>query len=303
MRDALLKINEGIYEINFTRQEFNFQRLNPKAFPSSEFLLGEFSSMVSEVKLCCSIDHFYSEIQRLETLDKFRWNHEMRLANYNTVSHNKTIPKSTFGGYRYVNQIAFFIDYMNLDADLSGKEVLDVGPWSGSSSVIYEKLGGHVDAVEEGEQQIELMKFIKNSFNLDFNIIKDTIYNVKEYGKYDLVSNFGVLYHVTDPLIFLRICYNALKPSGVMILETMSTNDCSNDSFMRYEGSFKLGANWFIPNRIALLRLLQDAGFVNIKVAGIHDDQSYGRIFAFAQKRESNDQWEPLKLGWSKELD
>ena len=299
----LKHVKESIFEIDYTRSEFNVREKNFSVFPTSDQLLEMFEERVSKAGLVETEDEFKENIERLESIHRFRWNHDMVIADYHTTEHTKSESGSTFGGFRYVNQIAFFKDYLGWDMELEGKTVLDVGPWSGSSSVIYNELGAEVDAVEEGPRQVEIIKLFRDSFGVPLNVIEDTLYRIDSKNKYDLISNFGVLYHVTDPLLFLRICYNALKDNGVLLLETMSTNDRPNESFMRYQGSFVDGANWFVPNRISLLRLLKDAGFVNIKVASILDDEAFGRTFAIASKRDAGDPWEPLKLGWAMDID
>lgn len=300
MNIGLTKVSDEFFEVSVPQEQWDVRSLNSKIYPTGVKLKKLFDQRVSKNNLKVPSAHFKKETERLEGIPRFRWNHEMELAGYNTADHNKESSLSTFGGFRYINQISFFIDYLGWNSNLSEKVVLDIGPWSGSSSVIYEALGGRVDAVEEGERQLELMSVIRDSFGLSFEIVKDSLYNVDAREKYDLISNFGVLYHVTDPLIFLRICANALKPGGIMLLETMSTNEFQSESIMRYEGSFKAGGNWFVPNRLALLNIMQDAGFENIKIVTNSNNKKNGRAYAFGQKRQGGDTWKPLRLGWSK---
>ena len=37
---------------------------------------------------------------------------------------------------------------------------------------------------------------------------------------FDIIQNFGLMYHLRDPLLALSQCRSVLKPDGVMILET-----------------------------------------------------------------------------------
>lgn len=295
-------ISKNIYDVNFDGKDHQTNEYNPKLFPTSVKLKGIFEKRASKNNLAIAENIFFKNIKKLEAMPGFRWNHDMNLAGYHTAGHNRNNYKSTFGAFRYLNQFSFFIDYFNFSTNLENKHILDIGPWSGATCLLYEALGAKVDAIEEANYQTHIMNFLKKSFNCSFKIYAKSLYQFNEHNKYDILMNFGVLYHVTDPLVFLRICNNALKPGGVMLLETMSTNSCPDDSIIRYQGSEVPGGNWYCPNRIALSRMLYDAGFTNIKIAGSVNDNNYDRAFAIAERRGNDDAWEPYKGGWSKNI-
>ena len=69
----------------------------------------------------------------------------------------------------------------------------------------------------------------------------------------------GVIYHVTDPLLAIRICFAYLKEGGKLIIETKASY--SNDSISTYSGTAEKGWNWFSPSLTSLQRWFLDAGF------------------------------------------
>jgi len=77
---------------------------------------------------------------------------------------------------------------------------------------------------------------------------------------FDVVYCSGVLYHVTDPLLLLRICFCYLRPGGRLIIETKAWPD-SEESGCHYSGTSIKGWNFFAPTELALARWFFDAGF------------------------------------------
>ena len=99
-------------------------------------------------------------------------------------------------------------------------------------------------------------------------------------GRFDLVYGSGVVYHVTDPLLFLRICFAYLKPGGRLVLETKASEGVQ--PICAYAGTREKGWNWYSPTRETLGRWLVDAGFPAAGVA-IHR-RPIGRLLAAATK-------------------
>jgi hypothetical protein len=78
-------------------------------------------------------------------------------------------------------------------------------------------------------------------------------------GKFDFAYCSGVVYHVTDPLLLLRILFAYLKPGGDVFIETKAAT--GEGSICSYSGTLEKGWNWYAPNETALGRWLVDAGF------------------------------------------
>ena len=101
----------------------------------------------------------------------------------------------------------------------------------------------------------------------------------------------GVLYHLSDPVLALRILYNCLNDNGILLLETYGVD--TPQPLCVYEGPNVFspnaksnkndlnrgGWNYFVPSCRALQRMIGDAGFVSIQTKLIGN-----RIYSFAKK-------------------
>jgi 2-polyprenyl-3-methyl-5-hydroxy-6-metoxy-1,4-benzoquinol methylase len=90
-------------------------------------------------------------------------------------------------------------------------------------------LGAKVIACEEVRKYSRVTDFLINAYEMkNIRTAPHSLYNLPdEYiNKFDIVHYAGVLYHVSDPLLSLRLLYNVLKPGGIILIET---NACCNN--------------------------------------------------------------------------
>jgi SAM-dependent methyltransferase len=110
------------------------------------------------------------------------------------------------------------------------------------------------------------------------------------YDRFDIVHFPGVLYHLSDPLIALRILFNSLKPGGIILVETAGIDD--EEPVCRFEGSRihlggtkeeldRTGWNWFLPSLSALERMMREAGFEEVSAVL---RQGSSRIYGYGKK-------------------
>ena len=291
----------------FLPSGFDLQAQNYSMLPTSQKLALLCNERLRHPAL--NPDEFDSALQKLISQPGFRWNHNFML-NGRSSAEIYAPPNPTpgiFGEYRYTNILSLFVDYFQFDLNLfKHASVWDVGPWTGLTSVIAEELGAlFVDISEIEPIPLSIIAFLKKSFGFSFNS-KPDVYLANESLKYDLVLNFGVIYHVTDPFIFLRKIFNSLRPGGTMLLETQALPRCISDMpILGWEGYKTSGANWFNPNGIALQNILEDVGFSDIRYAYDTTDASADcltRIVAIAKKPTETFQV-PHKHGWSQPID
>ena len=98
-------------------------------------------------------------------------------------------------------------------------------------------------------------------------VISRSLYEleVKEMQEvFDIVYFPGVLYHLSDPVMALRILYNRLKIGGIIIIETMVPIPFAELDYDRITGK---GNNYFTCGPKVLGEWLEDVGFTSI-VAG-----------------------------------
>lgn len=118
----------------------------------------------------------------------------------------------------------------------SGKKWLDVG--SGIGDVVYNlrKKGYDARGLEVSSESI---KFSKKIFGLDLE--NKTIHDILEEegpGSFDVISYFGVLEHIPEPMKQVSAAVKLLKPGGILVLEVPNAD------------SFSVMADMFFPDSV-----------------------------------------------------
>ena len=80
---------------------------------------------------------------------------------------------------------------------------------------------------------------------------------------FDVAVSMGVLYHRSSPIEHLQLLWNALKPAGQLVLETLVVEG-GPDTVLVPPGRYaKMRNVWFIPSVELLIRWLLRTGFRN----------------------------------------
>jgi 2-polyprenyl-3-methyl-5-hydroxy-6-metoxy-1,4-benzoquinol methylase len=214
----------------------------------------------------------YSDPSRQRDLSiRFHWGHDHDFGSFSVGGRM---------GRRHVSLLATFIDELGvLPRDLDGLRVLDVGCWTGGTSLLLCAMGAHVVAIDEVKKYIDCLQYMKEAF--DIRNLEPR--NLSLYGcvgpefddRFDFVLFAGVLYHVTDPVLALRITFNTLVDGGHCLVETATHG--SPRPVLLYEGPTRTlggsaedlsrgGWNWLVPSPLALRRMMEDVGFREILV-------------------------------------
>jgi tRNA (mo5U34)-methyltransferase len=184
--------------------------------------------------------------------------------------------------------------------DLTGKTVLDIGAWDGSFTWACEKLGGEVTSIDTntaaggnwgGPGGYE---FCKRVLGAKAKLIYPlSIYDLPRemYSQFDLVLNFGVLYHLHHPMIALEKTFLATRPGGMAIFETAydsrnSTWGASHWSLWpNHEGD---PTNYFYPTIEGLKNALKMYGFVDCRIHVLRTRRNFlhktGRLVMTARR-------------------
>jgi SAM-dependent methyltransferase len=203
-------------------------------------------------------------------------------------------------GDRHLWLLETYIDCFGaLPGSLEGKHVLDVGCWTGGTSLLLAAMGARVLAIDEVKKYVEALKFLVEAFqiqNLTAAHLSLFDCGAPEFDdRFDYVLCAGVLYHVTDPVLALRHTFNCLKDGGKLLLETMACEPAREGarakraveywgptevSFGRAEELDRAGWNWFVPEPAALSQMLSDVGYGEVSVGPVEQ----GRAFAVARR-------------------
>lgn len=222
-------------------------------------------------------DDFWHSQSSIAFRDFFVWGH-----NHN-FGHD--ISRTGAMGPRHVEITTEAMRLGMLPTSLQGKQVLDVGCWSGGDLLVLAGLGGQVTAIEEHPIAAKATRRLMDLLGLKAPVIESSLFADKREwaGQFDYAYCSGVIYHVTDPMLLLRILFAYLKPGGDVFIETKGT--VGEGSICSYSGTLEKGWNWYAPNEAALGRWLVDAGF-DAQTVRVHRRDN-GRLLACGRKTES----------------
>jgi len=246
----------------------------------------EFKSKIDEfLNLCDYKMEGYESLEKQRDLSvKFHWGHNHDFGDFQL---------SGLMGDRHLIIISTFIDeFKVLSTNLENKRILDVGCWTGGTSLLFAAMGAEVTAIEEVKKYADAVEYLKFAFNIhNLEILNTSLYNLDDayYGYFDYIFFSGVLYHVTDMILALRIIFNLLKNNGHCLIESMALN--SQNPYIEYYGPNRFskgsqnelnrtGWNWFVPSPATLFQMLSDVGFRDIRMGEIIKS----RIFCVAQR-------------------
>ncbi|MGE0372864.1 MAG: class I SAM-dependent methyltransferase [Gammaproteobacteria bacterium] len=202
-------------------------------------------------------------------------------------------------GDRHIDIVARFIADYGLPIDLHGKRVLDIGVWTGGTSLLLVAMGAEVVALEEVVKYAETVNFLAGAFGLSERLkcLPKSLYDALPMfaDDFDYILYSGVIYHVTDPVLSLRVVFSALRNGGSVFLETFGFN--SPDCVCRYEGPSifyggkkedmsRGGWNYFVPSPTCLAAWCKDAGFQKVQISQVNNQS---RIMGSATRTQFED--------------
>ena len=218
---------------------------------------------------------------------KFRWGHDHDFGGFRLEGAM---------GERHVVLLGHFVAMFPVALDdFDGKDVLDVGCWTGGTTLALASLGARVVALEEVRKYADMAAFLAGSFGLAerVSVRAQSLYacNTPEFReRFDVAYFPGVIYHLSDPVVALRILYNSLRPGGILLVESAGID--SPEPICRFDGTLvhnsgslerldRTGWNSFMPSPLALERMMREAGFDDVESVW---HPQFSRIYAFARK-------------------
>lgn len=222
---------------------------------------------------------------------KFTWGHDHDFGPFKLEGRM---------GDRHIRLFCNYLSCFDLGlSDIQGKDIFDIGCWTGGTSLLLIALGNRVTAIEEVKKYAYTVKYLANAFGIQRDLIVEakSLFDCNDdsyYARFDVVHFSGVIYHLTDPIIGLRIVFNSLRPGGICLVESAGID--SDDLICRCEGcsSYHMGTqenldrggwNWFIPSKPTLKLVMENVGFKNVETKFID-----GRLYAVGIKK----QWEDI---------
>tara|TARA_R100000808_G_scaffold24873_1_gene58982 strand:- start:25199 stop:26089 length:891 start_codon:yes stop_codon:yes gene_type:complete len=211
-----------------------------------------------------------SENQRKQSV-KFVWGH-------NHIFNNNLKVTGQMAD-RHINSMAQFMVKYNLpNTHFQDKDVLDVGCWTGGTTLMLKILGAdHVLALEEVQKYASTANVLVNEIYQQKNVIckSQSLYEFESDKKYDIVYCPGVVYHLSDPTVGLRRLFNSLKDGGEIFVETTAfdSGPVKGDWF---PCARRGNAHGYTPSIPCLNKWLEDAGFTETQCSMGMNNRGYG---------------------------
>jgi SAM-dependent methyltransferase len=236
---------------------------------SSELFIAHLKNSIGVVD---PISEGYSSKSRQRDLSvKFHWGHNHDFGSGFSLDGRM--------GDRHIDLLADFVDHYGLPMDLGRKRVLDIGVWTGGTSLLLVAMGADVVAIEEVVKYAQMVNYLAESFGIQGRLRchAKSLYEIVPtfIDSFDYVIFAGVVYHVTDPVLSLRLIFSALKDGGKAFLETYGCE--SQECICQYHGPSvthsgdradysRGGWNYFVPSSRCLKAWCEDAGFQEVQI-------------------------------------
>jgi hypothetical protein len=166
---------------------------------------------------------------------------------------------------------------------------VDLGCLEAGFSVELARMGIDTLGIEAREENIEKCEYVKSNLNLpNLNFAQDDVRNLAKYGKFDITICYGLLYHLNDPIQFLKTVSECT--TRVLFLNT----HFAPDRDLRYDLGF-LNRYVIAPiqKRTKLFQHTQ-----NYRLSGIQQNEGYsGRWFREWNENAGKDKIE--KMLWA----
>lgn len=129
------------------------------------------------------------------------------------------------------------------DIDLKGKKVLDIGCRDGVFSFYAEKKGAKEIVAIDNNVSKGAVNFLIPYFNSKVKMYEKNLYDLTEndFGKFDVIFFFGVLYHLREPITAIRKLSDILNEKGLILCETAITDNIETKPIIYIP--FKTGPN------------------------------------------------------------
>jgi tRNA (mo5U34)-methyltransferase len=169
------------------------------------------------------------------------------------------------------------LESFQLPQSMSGKEVLDIGPWDGWFTFELEKRGANVTCIDYAD--LDTFRALHKVFGSKARYLTMDLYDLapKALGPFDVVLCLGVLYHLKHPLLALeKICSvtqdRCIIDTYVTDGEMWQRGEISPIPALEFYERGELGGqldNWCGPTVSAVEALARTAGFAVTEVLAV----------------------------------
>lgn len=118
------------------------------------------------------------------------------------------------------------LQYIEKQAALKGRSVIDIGCGGGILTESLAKAGGTVTGIDMNQSLIDIAKIHQLESRLSIEYLCTTAENIAAThgGQFDVVTCLELLEHVPDPASVIEACKTLVKPGGSVFFSTINRN-------------------------------------------------------------------------------
>jgi 2-polyprenyl-6-hydroxyphenyl methylase/3-demethylubiquinone-9 3-methyltransferase len=148
----------------------------------------------------------------------------IEIEKFSQLAHKWWDPLSDFKPLHEINPLR--LDYINRQAGLAGKTVLDVGCGGGILSESMAGLNADVTGIDLSDKALQVAKLhlLESGKKVNYRKISAEDMASEHPGQFDIVTCLEMLEHVPDPASVIASCANLVKPGGWVFFSTLNRN-------------------------------------------------------------------------------
>ncbi|MDO8623505.1 MAG: class I SAM-dependent methyltransferase [archaeon] len=196
----------------------------------------------------------------------------------NMIEEYSNFKDERFASQSKGREITFARNLKDIEKFKKRGSLLDVGTANGSFLYTARKNGWDVDGVELNKY---LINWAKENYQL--NIKQGTIFQNKFQKKFDVVTLWDVLEHVSDPTKTLAKCNELMKDDGILIVNYPDYRS-RVATLLGKKWPFYLRVHLYYFDRKTIVKMLDKCGFKVLKIKPHIQYLDLGYIF-FRAKR------------------
>jgi len=149
---------------------------------------------------------------------------QQELDKFSELAHKWWDPNSEFKPLHDINPLR--LDYIDQNAGLAGKAVLDVGCGGGILAESAAQRGAQVSGIDLSEKALKVAKLhlLESGAKVDYRLVAVEELAKEQPGHYDIVTCMEMLEHVPEPASIVRACAALVKPGGDLFFSTLNRN-------------------------------------------------------------------------------
>jgi 2-polyprenyl-6-hydroxyphenyl methylase / 3-demethylubiquinone-9 3-methyltransferase len=147
------------------------------------------------------------------------------LAKFGELAHRWWDTESEFKPLHQINPLR--LDWIDQQARLSGKRVVDIGCGGGILSDSMARRGANVlgiDLATKALKVAQLHALEAQTPNIEYREVAAEVLAAEAPGQFDVVTCMEMLEHVPEPASVVRACSTLVKPGGWVFFSTINRN-------------------------------------------------------------------------------